>query len=362
MLSQIIEIAQSHQPDAVVISGDIFHSAQPPAWAQTIFANAMLRLAEACPETAIIATAGNHDSAVRHEIFRTPWQALRVHALGTLHKDTPDDHIIPLPSKGCIVAMPYVGQRNLPEGFCQQLLERAAELTQEGLPIVMMAHTAVGGCDFKGHDNPTEYSVGGIEYMKLEDLGTGYDYLALGHIHRRQTIKGSHGKARYCGTPMPVSFDETYPHSVDIVTLPAAGTKPEIEEVTILTTRPLVNLPAEGFADFDEALRLLAEFPDDNPAYVRLNVEVDNFLPATAQADATRIAESKACRYCGINSRRKERDKEKTHSFSVREFQSAAPIDIALKYANDLGMAFDDEMQNMFEEAVRSLDEDQRNN
>ena len=103
------------------------------------------------------------------------------------------------------------------------------------------------------------------------------DYLALGHIHCPQDIKGSHHHARYCGTPLPVSFDETYPHSVSIIEL-EKGAEPQISTREIENPIPLVTLPHDP-TPFEDALKLLEEYPEEKPAYLRLNVLTKGYLP-----------------------------------------------------------------------------------
>ena len=58
-----------------------------------------------------------------------------------------------------------------------------------------------------------------------ESLGSAYDYVALGHIHCPQWIRGERKRARYCGSPRAIHFDEAYPHGVDVVTV-EAGREP----------------------------------------------------------------------------------------------------------------------------------------
>lgn len=355
MLAQMVRLVANHQPDVLLVSGDIYHTAQPSAAVQTLFTNAVVELHNAHPQMAIVITAGNHDSGTRHEIFREPWRALNVHALGTIDREHPESHIIPIAGKGYVVAVPYCNERNLPDGFLQDLLDRVEERNRESLlPVVMMAHTTVSGCDFQGHDNATEYVVGGIDSLGLDDFGHGYDYLALGHIHHGQWLAGGEHRARYSGTPIPVSFDEDYAHNVTLLTLGKHGDKPtDVQLLPIDNPRPLVTLPTEGMATWEEAQSLLKEFPDDIPAYIRLNVLLDDLLPPDANAVAEALAKDKRCRFCLINAKRRNAAQTATRTFTVQEFQEQQPIDIARQYAEDTGVAFDEEMTELFNEALR---------
>jgi len=358
MIDQMVDIVRLRRPDVFLLCGDVFHTAQPSAAVQTLFAEGLLRIREAAPAMEVVVTSGNHDSAARHEIFRTPWRALGVRIIGTADPERLDDLIMELPGQGFVAAVPYVHERNLPEGFFQRLLDRVAARNQAGLPVVLSAHTTVGGCDFSGHDNASDLMVGGIDAYDLTDLGEGYDYLALGHIHRPQFVRAGGRSVRYCGTPLPVSFDECYPHSVSLVQLDRRTAPPRVEEIPIDNPRPLVTLPAEGWADWAEAKRLLADFPPEVPAYLRLNVEVEDFLPPEAHAEAAALAEGKQCCFCCVNARRRTRNAARFEGLSVQEFREERPADIARRYAEDSGLPFDDELLALFDEAARQVEND----
>ena len=355
MLEQMVSIVEEQKPDVFLLCGDVYHTPQPSAAVQTMLSDGLVRIHEANPQMTIVMTAGNHDSGTKHEIFQTPWKALKVYAIGQIEKDDLDEHIIEVPGKGWVVAVPYANERNIPEGFFQQLLDRVGERNIENLPIVMTAHTTVRGCDFAGHAHATEYTVGGIDSLELEEMGKGYDYLALGHIHHEQFVHSGKHHVRYSGTPLPVSFDENYPHSVSIVEIGKHGETAKVEKIEIENPHPLVTLPTDGFTTWEEAKELLSKFPDDIPAYIRLNVEIEDFLPVEANAEAASLTGEKQCRFCCINARRKAAKQAEAKILSVQEFQAEEPIDIAKRYAEDMGINFDSEMQEMFNEVLREV-------
>lgn len=361
MLLQIENIVKAEKPDVFLVCGDVYHTSQPSAAVQTMLTEALVRIHDANPQMVMVVTAGNHDSGTKHEIFRTPWKALKVHTIGMLEKENIENHIIEIPGKGYVVAVPYVYERNVPEGFFQKLLDIVAERNAGHLPVVMMAHTTVKGCDFTGHDHGSEYSVGGIDSLDIEQLGDGYDYLALGHIHHEQFVHTGKHNVRYCGTPIPISFDENYAHSVSMVDIAKHGEKPKVQKIEITNPRPLVSLPTEGMATWEEAKQLLKNFPDDIPAYIRLNVAIDDFLPVEANQEAMALTKGKQCRFCHINAKRKIVEKAETKVLTVQEFQSEEPIDVARRYADDLGIAFDDEMRELFNETLALLNADSQN-
>lgn len=361
MISQITNIVSEQKPDVFLLCGDVYHTSQPSSAVQSMFTEAMVKIHDANTSMAIIVTAGNHDSASKHDIFQTPWRALNVYTVGNLEKETPDNHIIEVNGKGFIIAIPYCHERNIPDGYFQSLLDSVKERNTNRLPVVMMAHTTVRGCDFSGHENASEYVVGGIDSLDLNQLGVGYDYLALGHIHNAQFVHSGKHNVRYCGSPLAVSFDETQIHSVSLVEIDKHGGDANVNTIEIENPRPLVTLPIEGMATWDEAKQLLMDYPSDIPAYIRLNVEIEDFIPAEAYTDAVNLTESKRCKLCHINPKRKESNNSEASTMTVQEFQTEDPISIATRFAEDRGLSFDQEMEDMFREIVKMVETDERN-
>ena len=361
MLSQIEDIVGKEKPDALVVSGDVYHTGQPSAAVQKMFTEAVMRMHDACPEMEIVITAGNHDSASKHEVSRILWETQKVNMIGSVDKDNPDKLIVEIPRKGFIVAIPYVNERSVPEGFCQSLLDKVAERNTDNLPVVISAHTTVDGSNFTGHEDIRELSVGGIDSVGLEEFGEGYDYIALGHIHKPQTIAGSGGRVRYCGTPLPVSFDEAYGHSVSVVEIASHGVAPQIQEVPVTNPCPLVNIPSSGFRKWDEVEELLKDFPKDNPAYIRLNVEVEDSLPPDAVVEARNILSGGRGLFCTINAHRSTTGKSDRRTLSVSEFRAMEPLEVARLYAEDTGGTFTDDLVALFREAEKEVKDDKNN-
>lgn len=361
MLGQIEEIVGEEKPDALVVSGDVYHTGQPSAAVQKMFTEAVMRMHDACPEMEIVITAGNHDSASKHEVSRILWETQRVNMIGSVDKNDSDKLILEVPGKGFVIAIPYVNERSVPEGFCQSLLDKVAERNTDNLPVVISAHTTVTGSNFTGHEDIRESTVGGIDSVGLEEFGEGYDYIALGHIHKPQTIAGSSGRARYCGTPLPVSFDETYPHSVSVVEIASRGAAPQIREVAVTNPCPLVNIPSSGYRKWEEVEELLKVFPKDNPAYIRLNVEVEDSLPPDAVVEARNILSGGLGLFCTINARWSAAGKSDRKTLSVAEFRAMEPLEVARLYAEDTGITFTYELANLFREAEKEVKDDRNN-
>ena len=365
MLNQMEEIVKKHRPDVFLICGDVYHTSQPSNAVQTMFANALVRIHNANPEMAIVITAGNHDSATKHDIFRTPWRVLNVFTIGNISTEAREgtnynDHIIEIPGKGFILAVPYVSERNMPDMFYQHLLEEVEKRNTENLPVVLTAHTTVRGCDITGHDSTVKDSIGGIDYCDVAQFGSGYDYLALGHIHKSQYVHTEKHNVRYCGTPLPISFDECFEHSITMVEIEHHGKQPIYETFEISNPHPLVTLPSQGFETWENAKSLLEDFPDNIPAYIRLNVMVKDFLPSTASSEAAEIAKNKKCRFCYINAHRNAIENNEATGMTIQEFKAEDPLQIAKRYAADSNKLFDEDMEDLFKEVLQLIDEKNR--
>ena len=371
-LRQLADIVREEQPDAMLVCGDIYHYSTPSAATQRMYTDAMLEIHRACPGMTIVVTAGNHDSSSKLEVDSNLWRHFRVQVVGHIERTEEEvnleKHIVGIEGadgsvKGYVVAMPHVYPQNVPMldtdtpreerlgRFVQALLDEVEKRNDGRLPVVLTAHLSISGSDRTGHDTV----VGGMEFVPLQTLGTGYDYLALGHIHCPQAVPGSKGHARYCGTPLPVSFDESYPHSVSIVTV-ERGETPQIRTREITNPQPLVTLPRTP-QPFEEALKLLADFPDEQPAYIRLNVRIKDYLAPDCNERASQAVREKACRYCCIKTTRETTESDEAERYlSIREVQQMSPLDIArLYYRENEGEEMDEELCRLMEEAMERV-------
>ena len=68
VLAEIADIAEEHQVDAVLVSGDVYESWSPSAPAQHLVIQTLLRMRQAGAEVIVI--AGNHDHGPTFEAYR----------------------------------------------------------------------------------------------------------------------------------------------------------------------------------------------------------------------------------------------------------------------------------------------------
>ena len=365
MLDQMVKIVAQEKPDVFILAGDVYDTSQPSAAAQTMFNKTIIRLHDTHPDMTIVATAGNHDSGSKHEIFRTPWEYLNVHTIGNLNKENPSSHIIEIPEKGFVIAVPYTHERFLRDGLFQQLIDEVASRNTTQLPVILTAHTSIVGANFSGHENATEKNIGGIDSVDVNNIGNGYDYLALGHIHKPQFIHTGKHNVRYSGTPIAISFDEVKEHTVTLLEIHQHGetlTESNFRFIPIHNPHPLTTIPEEGFAVWEHIKKSLENFPDDAPNYIRLNIKAGDIRKTEAFIEGNNIVKGKKCEILFINIERAT-DENENHSrtqLTVEELQQISPIEIARLYAKDTGKVFDEDMEQLFIETLQILNEEER--
>lgn len=290
---QLTQWCHTERPDALLVSGDVFDIQQPSNAVKELFNTFFVSLQKQLPKMHIVITAGNHDSASRLHAERVVWTFSNTHLVGlapamTCDGDGWQDNYIFELDKGFIIAMPYMlGDRSRQ---LQSVLDRVAARNTDGKPVVMMGHLAVTGMDATGHD----FEIGKIKTQDISTLGRGYDYLALGHIHKPQTLGHPEDSmtmdtviypapvVRYSGSALHVSCDETYPHTVSVVEIDRHGGTVSLRQLRINELRHFHTLPEANdtaFADEQEAINAIETFcKEQKQGYIRLKMDWRNAL------------------------------------------------------------------------------------
>ncbi|MDE7413331.1 MAG: exonuclease SbcCD subunit D [Muribaculaceae bacterium] len=290
--SQLEEMVKANQPDLLIVAGDVFDIPQPSAAYWKLFTDAFVRIRNIRPEMAVVIVAGNHDSPSRLQSNSSIWQLANTKIVGTPppldFRNTQgweEDFILRLPS-GYVITLPFMNSEKMDPVIALQ--EYVAKENKNNLPVVMTGHLAVTGSDMTGHD----FDIGTLRTTDISRFGSNYDYLALGHIHRPQTIgdpEDTHGDvsiyrapvARYSGSAVHVSCDERYPHSVSLVEIADHKGEVKIKTLPISQLRHFVILPKEGdpFDNQKQILKFLKKWVKDNRGYyIRLRVKTGTDL------------------------------------------------------------------------------------
>lgn len=364
-LAQLKEIVAEELPDVLVVSGDLYDNVAPTLTAQRLYNRMILELHNTLPGMTIVVTAGNHDSSSRLELHSELWDAFDVKVIGGISRGEGgvdyNRHIVEIKNRedvvvGYVVAVPYIYAANYPqtddesEGrmrhFHQTLLDRTAVLNEKNLPVMMTGHLALSGADIKGHEAKSMH----LLYENIEEMGKGYDYLALGHIHRPQYVVEN---ARYSGSPIAMNFDEDYAHSVTVVTMDADGLSIHEREIEPLV--PIYTVPADG-GSMDEAVQAIKALPDGR-AYLRVRLKVKDVIPMQERAAIEAAVAGTELLLCEIQPLREGQRRTQGAAVAVEEIKQISPLDIALDYYRTrFENEMDDELRDMLLQSIEQAE------
>jgi exonuclease SbcD len=248
VLTALADLAVEHRVDAVLISGDLYDRAVPPPEAVQTASRILARIRAA--GISVVAIAGNHDSAPRLGAFTDFLAAGGLH-LGTCSSSVGIPAVL-ADTDGEVVVYPVPflepdllrSSWDLPASSGHQaVLARAMDLVRADLATrppgtrsVVLAHAFVVGGLAGGSER--SIAVGGVESVSA-DVFAGFDYVALGHLHRSQVVDD---RIRYSGSPLPYSFSESdHDKAVWLVDLDAAG-EVSATRLALPTIRRLVSV------------------------------------------------------------------------------------------------------------------------
>ncbi|MGN0807170.1 MAG: exonuclease SbcCD subunit D [Candidatus Coproplasma sp.] len=237
ILNQIISLAQTHKPQAVLIAGDVYDKSMPSIEAVELldwFLNSLTAL-----NVKVFIISGNHDSAERlafganlvkgSGVYLSPVFSGRVEGV-TLEDEYGKVNVYSLP-----FIKPATVKRFFPDREITSYTSAVeAAIDEMGIDTekrnVLIAHQFVTGGISAGSEEVTVGDVGNVDAEVFKD----FDYVALGHIHGAQNI-GSE-RVRYSGTPLKYSLSEKDSQkSVTVVELKQKG----VLEITALPLKPL---------------------------------------------------------------------------------------------------------------------------
>lgn len=212
ILSQLLNYLKEESVDALVISGDLFDRAVPPAEAINLLNETLSKIVlEFRIPTIII--SGNHDSAERLEFLNGILSGMDLHIEGVLKDEV--KKVTYTDEYGLVnfFLLPYVDFFKARDLFGMNFKNKTEVISKfiEKMSIdenernILVAHEYVLG----GEESESErvLSIGGSEYIE-PSIFEVFDYVALGHLHRPQNILSQ--KICYPGSLLKYSFSESY--------------------------------------------------------------------------------------------------------------------------------------------------------
>jgi exonuclease SbcD len=268
VLSGLAEVVVRESVDVVLVAGDVYDRAVPSADATGVLDRVVGRLLRAGAQ--VVLTPGNHDSARRLGTFSGLLSAAGLHVrAATGRLDEPvllaDEHgevaIYGLPFLEPEVARHELGLAGGPasgrshEAVLGAAMERVRSdlFLRPGVRSVVLAHAFVGGG--VASDSERDICVGGVDLVPAS-VFDGVDYVALGHLHRPQTLTP---RIRYSGSPLAYSFGEAgQQKQAWLVELDGAGLG-EVRAVPLPTPRRLTVLTGTVAELLEEPAHAAAE-------------------------------------------------------------------------------------------------------
>lgn len=212
ILEQIKGIAIEQKVDAVLLAGDIYDRAIPTGEAVLLLDSFLTELSKA--GIWIFMVSGNHDSAERLS-FAGKMLAEQKIGIGSVYKDKLTAFVLEKDDEKVeVVLLPFikpsqVDAKSSGEAVEKVLKDYLKEKTADDANMrrILITHYFVtdGGKEPELSDSETTIHVGGLDNVEATCM-EGFDYVALGHIHKTQQI--SDRPMYYAGSPLKYSFGE----------------------------------------------------------------------------------------------------------------------------------------------------------
>lgn len=225
IFDQIAAAAERERPDAILIAGDIYDKSVPSAEAVGLFDRFVNQLCDAAPDAELMVVSGNHDSALRLNVYRGLLSRQRVHMIGLppmaegehIERVTLEDehgpvyfYLLPFVKPSMVKAIVGTDDdgNNLSydESLRRLIARETVDATCRNVLVSHQFYIPVGadaaGVERMDSEIPT---VGNIDAVHADVLDA-FDYAALGHIHKPMRV--GRETARYCGTPLATSVSE----------------------------------------------------------------------------------------------------------------------------------------------------------
>ena len=294
----LIDQVREHAVDAVLIAGDIFDTGAPPSYAREQYNRFIVELRGTGCELVVL--GGNHDSVAMLGESKTLLAQLGTRVIPGVCEQL-DEQLLVLHrrdgSPGAILCgIPFIRPRDVLLSQAgqsaqdkQQSLQQAIQQHYQdlyalaeakraelggNLPIIATGHLTTVGAS--ASDSVREIYVGSLEAFPTSAFPPAA-YIALGHIHRPQKVGGLE-HIRYCGSPIPLSFDEAKQQKeVLLVDVTSDG----LQQVTVLPVprfQPLLSLRgslSELPAAIGEAAK---QGTAQTPVWLEVLVTADDYL------------------------------------------------------------------------------------
>ena len=282
VLDEIAAICDAKQVDLVLVAGDVFDTFMPSAEAEEVFFRAVKRIAG--ERRAIVLASGNHDDGVRLAasaplaaeegiyLFGGGTDVMSVGgSRGVRAVASGEGYVVIENERGERVylnVLPYPNEARLKEektdesypDKLRRWISRGEAGFSGGMPHILLSHLFVSGG--RVSESERDIDLGGARAVPVS-LFDGFDYVALGHLHKPQKFGE---KVRYSGSILQYSFDEQ--EKKQVILLHTGATGISVEELPLSSGKRLVRLEEE---DAERAAALLRRYEG---AFIELTLQL----------------------------------------------------------------------------------------
>ena len=286
-LTWLLQIIKEHNVDLLLVSGDIFDTSLPSAEATNLYYKFLYNLYKNTSTYTII-IAGNHDSSRHLEAPKEFLKMGRIHVVG--HATTPEECVIQIPPDDpqiAVAAVPYLSENELPHVSFESDIEKSERYRQRlksfyaecvphmptQLPKILMGHLFVhNGQEMNSERN---IQIGGASAIQATDFPDNVNYVALGHLHRPQTINEGDFPIRYSGSPIPLRFNEAeYSKKVFLLEFSDNGEIERDEDIEIPVFKELCTISGD-----ENAILIKASSENWESKYIQVKLKLDSVVP-----------------------------------------------------------------------------------
>lgn len=250
--------------ETLVVSGDIYDSANPPVESRRQYINFLASLQGTCCKNVVV-VGGNHDSGMLLDSEKEILDLLNIHVVGSVGNKKAEEMVFELYDKngdvnGICCAVPFAREAEL-RAFCDsdnsdgtfsdransalyKNVLKAAEKLRSGknIPIIATGHLYAANLEGRlanlNHEEDADDGVrkldvvGNLGLVHAAVFPEEFDYVALGHIHYSTKVGGK-SRIRYSGSPFVLGFDEaSLPRNVLLVDS-EKNEEPSIEKIEV---------------------------------------------------------------------------------------------------------------------------------
>lgn len=297
-LQWLLEQVTDHDIDAIIVAGDIFDTSTPPSYAREMYNKFVVDSNKIGCQLVLL--GGNHDSA---SVLKETQQLLKYMGADVI-PNTNEDHatqVVELKGKGgeveaLVCAIPFIRprdvltsqagvsgverQKQLGDAIKQHykdVYDAAVEkrdifANRDTMPIIATGHlTAMG---VKQSDSVRDIYVGNLDGFAADGFPNA-DYIALGHIHRPQVVaKREH--IRYCGSPIPLSFDELKSQKQVCVVEFVEGER-TISQLSVPTFQLLAEIKGD-LSEIESQLNQYIGLEEGQSVWLSIEVQAQDYL------------------------------------------------------------------------------------